>query len=156
MKPSAVPFFIRCAHDAFHEPLRRGNRGLAALRFPNVMKSTLIALCIATTALAADPDRQAVNPDNTRRNAAEQTTAENQGGSAADREMTKTIRASLMRESKLSTLAKNVKIITVGGNVTLRGPVHSEQEKADIGALAEKAAGKGKVTNQLEVKQQKQ
>jgi len=48
--------------------------------------------------------------------------------------------------------AKNVKIITAGGQVTLRGPVNSAEEKMKIEALAKTAAGDAKVDNQLEVK----
>jgi hypothetical protein len=35
--------------------------------------------------------------------------------------------------------------------VTLRGPVKSEKEKADIGALAQRAPGVKQVDNQLEI-----
>jgi osmotically-inducible protein OsmY len=38
---------------------------------------------------------------------------------------------------------KNVKIITNYGTVTLRGPVKSEKEKADIAAKAQQIAEKG-------------
>ena len=48
--------------------------------------------------------------------------------------------------------ATNVKIITANGVVTLRGPVNTAAEKAKIGELAKKNAGKAKVDNQLEVK----
>ena len=44
-----------------------------------------------------------------------------------------------------------VKIITVGGVVTLRGPVTTPAEKESIGAKAQKTAGVIKVDNQLEV-----
>jgi osmotically-inducible protein OsmY len=50
----------------------------------------------------------------------------------------------------LSTDAKNIKIITVDGAVTLRGPVKSEEEKAAIAAKAAQLAG-GNVRNELEV-----
>ena len=48
--------------------------------------------------------------------------------------------------------AKNVKIITENGVVTLRGPVKSEAEKTKIAELAKAAAGQAKLENQLEVK----
>ena len=47
--------------------------------------------------------------------------------------------------------AHNVKIITVNGVVTLRGPVKSEEERKKIAAMAEQVAGAGKVQNHLEV-----
>ena len=48
-------------------------------------------------------------------------------------------------------MAKNIKIITIDGVVTLRGPVKSEKEKTDIGAKAQQVAGVKRVDNQLEV-----
>ena len=44
------------------------------------------------------------------------------------------------------------KLITANGVVTLRGPVQTAAEKAQIDKLARKAAGKVKIQNQLEVK----
>ena len=51
----------------------------------------------------------------------------------------------------LSTYAHNVKIITQGGKVTLKGPVLSEGEKSNIPAKAMAFAGDGNVDNQLDV-----
>jgi hyperosmotically inducible protein len=78
-------------------------------------------------------------------------TAGDQGNSQADVDLTQKIRKSLM-DSNYSVTAKNVKIITANGNVTLRGPVNSEDEKTGIGTLAKNAASAGQVDNQLEVK----
>ena len=57
-----------------------------------------------------------------------------------------------MKDKSLTMTAKNVKIITAGGQVTLRGPVSSAEEKMKIEKLAKTAAGEKKVDNQLEVK----
>ena len=57
-----------------------------------------------------------------------------------------------MHDDSLSMTAKNVKIITENGVVTLRGPVKSAEEKAKIAQLAQSAAGEAKIENQLEVK----
>jgi hyperosmotically inducible protein len=57
-----------------------------------------------------------------------------------------------MKDSELSTAAKNIKIITDNGQVTLRGPVKNAQEKAKIGQLARSAAGGAKIEDQLDVK----
>ena len=105
-----------------------------------------------STAVAQAADQQPTKPDNTRKNATEQLTAQNQGGASGDREVTRNIRRSLVKTDSLSSMGKNVKVITVNGHVTLRGPVHSEQEKKTIEPIAEKFAGKGKVDNKLEVK----
>ena len=51
----------------------------------------------------------------------------------------------------LSTNGQNVKIITSDGKVTLRGPVKSAKEKADIATKATQIAGVKQVDNQLEV-----
>ena len=56
-----------------------------------------------------------------------------------------------MADKSLSTNAHNVKIITANGVVTLRGPVKSAAEKANIGAKAQQAAGVRRVDNQLEI-----
>lgn len=74
-----------------------------------------------------------------------------QGNSAEDIQITADIRKAVMKEGDLSFTAKNVKIITKGGHVYLRGPVKSAAEKERIDALARAAAGVLKVENQLEV-----
>ena len=78
-------------------------------------------------------------------------TAGDQSESEADRRITQSIRDAITSDDSLSTNGKNVKIITNGGTVTLRGPVKSEKEKADIEAKAKQAAGVSKVDNQLEI-----
>jgi hyperosmotically inducible periplasmic protein len=81
-------------------------------------------------------------------------TATDQGGSAADRDLTAAIRRAIVADDSLSTNAHNVKIVTVDGVVTLRGPVKSASEKAAVVARAEKAQGVKRVDNQLEVESQ--
>jgi osmotically-inducible protein OsmY len=54
-------------------------------------------------------------------------------------------------DTKMSVNAQNVKIITQDGNVTLRGPVKTEDEKMQIDKIAHEVAGPATVTNQLEV-----
>jgi hyperosmotically inducible periplasmic protein len=97
--------------------------------------------------VAAPPDNTDVNE----RDSDEDTlTPIDQGGSEGDRKITQQIRQAVMDDDSLSFTAKNVKIITVDGKVTLRGPVKSEQERTAIGAAAKKVAG-ARVDNQLEV-----
>ena len=74
-----------------------------------------------------------------------------QGGSAADRTITQEIRKSVVDNDGLSTNAKNIKIITVDGVVTLRGPVKNDAEKTTVAGIARKAAGVKRVDDQLEV-----
>jgi sporulation protein YlmC with PRC-barrel domain len=94
--------------------------------------------------------------DNTARNVRDRNdstlTPFQQGGSAADRETTAQIRKEIMADKGMSVNAHNVKIITVDGRVTLRGPVKTAEEKTAIGAIASRIAKSGNVDNQLEVK----
>jgi hyperosmotically inducible protein len=92
-------------------------------------------------------------PDNSARNKTHANTADNQKENTSDREITRKIRRSITSESSLSTYAHNVKIITQGGQVTLKGPVRDENEKQTIASKAADVAGADKVNNQLTVKQ---
>jgi hyperosmotically inducible periplasmic protein len=104
----------------------------------------------------ASPATGAGQVDNTRINVRDQNdatlTAGDQGATEADRDITQQIRKSLTGDDKLSTTAKNIKIITRDRKVTLRGPVASEAEKTTITTLAKNVAGEGNVTDELEVK----
>ena len=82
-------------------------------------------------------------------------TADQQTNAAGDRTMTAQIRKSIIADKALSTYAHNVKIITVNGMVTLKGPVTSDEEKQNVADLAAKVAGADKVTNKITVKQQR-
>jgi hypothetical protein len=81
-------------------------------------------------------------------------TADQQKDNPADRALTQQIRQSLMDDKSLSTYARNVKIITRNGQVTLQGPVRSEAEKQMIEKKATEVAGANKVTSELDVKPQ--
>lgn len=74
-----------------------------------------------------------------------------QSESEVDRKITQEIRQAITSDDKLSTNAQNVKIVAKDGNVTLRGPVKSEQEKIEIEKKAKQVAGVKNVENQLEI-----
>jgi hyperosmotically inducible periplasmic protein len=74
-----------------------------------------------------------------------------QGKSKADVDTTARIRKEITAGKDLSVNARNVKIITNNGRVTLRGPVSSEEEKRLIGEIAVRIASADNVDNQLEV-----
>jgi hyperosmotically inducible protein len=74
-----------------------------------------------------------------------------QSSNKADVELTRRIREAVVDDKSLSTSAHNIKIITINGVVTLRGPVASAQEKTKIAETAQKLAGAKQVENQLEV-----
>lgn len=76
-----------------------------------------------------------------------------QGNNASDLKVTQQIRKQVVSDSSLSFTAKNVKIITVNGRVTLKGQVNSDNEKKWIEATADKVVGSANVDNQITVKQ---
>jgi hyperosmotically inducible periplasmic protein len=124
------------------------------------MKRTLLALAclsvfgLAVAALAADNEK--AKPDNTTTNQRDRSgktkTSGDQSNSSADLKTTQAIRRALMKDGELSTSAKNIKVITANGHVTLRGPVKTAQEKAKIDQLAKSAAGGAQIDNQVDVK----
>lgn len=71
-----------------------------------------------------------------------------------DRTITQTIRQALMADGSLSTNAKNIKIISINGVVTLRGPVASSKERDLIDRKSREVRGVVKVDNQLEITRQ--
>jgi len=107
------------------------------------------------------PEVKAAEPaaaDNTEKNErdrkASALTPGDQGESEADRTITQRIRQGVVGDDGLSTTATNVKIITVNGVVTLRGPVKNAEERSTIGAIAQRVAGVTRVDNQLEIASQ--
>ncbi len=94
--------------------------------------------------------------DNTARNVRDRNdrtlTPLDQGNSQADTDTTAQIRKGIMAEKDMSVNAKNVKVITNKGMVTLRGPVNTSEEKRMIGKIANEISRSENVDNQLEVK----
>jgi hyperosmotically inducible protein len=117
------------------------------------MKSFLFACALACILAipAAAADKADNSGKNVRDRSGETVTPMDQGGSAADREVTANIRKAIVDDDSLSTNAHNVKVITIDGVVTLRGPVKTSAEKAAVAAKAEKVKGAKRVDNQLEV-----
>jgi osmotically-inducible protein OsmY len=113
------------------------------------------SLCGSSVALAQSavpaPDNSAVNARDS--NPAAMTAGE-QPNNKGDIELTRKIRRAVVKNDSLSVMAHNIKIVTVNGAVTLRGPVNTEEEKATIANTAQQIAGADKVDNQLEVKGQ--
>ena len=122
------------------------------------MKRTLLAVaCLSAFSLAAlAADNKKAEPDNTATNerdgSGETKTSGDQSNSSADLKITQAIRQALMKDGELSTTAKNIKVITTNGQVTLRGPVKTAQEKAKIDQIAKSAAGGAQIDDQLDVK----
>lgn len=130
------------------------------------MKKSLAAamslMLISITAGAADSSvghthaaQEHIQPTNTEINKRDRNdqnlTPMDQSGSKADREITQGIRQSIMKQ-ELSMNAKNIKVITRNGEVTLRGPVNSRSEVEQIVQMAKAVPGVKTLKNELEVK----
>jgi osmotically-inducible protein OsmY len=117
--------------------------------------AALAAIPILSLSALAE-DTKPKEPDNTKTNERDKSgdtrTPLDQSNTPEDLKLVQNIRHAVVKEKSLSMTAKNVKIITAGGQVTLRGPVNNADEKKKIEDLASAAAGKGKVVSQLEVK----
>ena len=121
-------------------------------------KSTLFVVILFVSALffVTVPGACLAQPaDNTKTNERDRSpnelTADQQKETKQDREMTQKIRRAIVKDKSLSTNAHNVKIITVRGMVTLKGPVRSEEEKRTIEGIAGQIAGKDKITSEISI-----
>ena len=109
-------------------------------------------LGVAVGATAQQPDNTKVN---TRDRDSSQPTADKAKNNLSDRQIMQNIRKSVMADKSLSTYGHNAKIIADHGKVTLKGPVHTDEESRNIEAKAKEVAGEGNVDNQLSVKHDK-
>jgi hyperosmotically inducible periplasmic protein len=122
-----------------------------------LMRRTLLVLaCLSGLSLAAmAADDEKTKADNTATNeldrSGETKTSGDQSNTSADLKVAQAIRQALMKDGELSTTAKNIKVITDNGRVTLRGPVKNVQEKARVDQLAKSAAGGAQIVDQLDV-----
>lgn len=130
------------------------------------MKAMMVALvvlaaagCSRNEAPAAENTNKVGEPaeaaDNTGRNERDKggstLTPGDQSENETDRTITQQIRQEVVKGDDLSVNGKNVKIITVDGVVTLRGPVASAEEQQKIGTVAKRVDGVKRVDNQLEI-----
>ena len=111
-----------------------------------------LLLGVAIGATAQQPDNTKVN---TRDRESSQPTADQAKNNLSDRRIMQNIRKSVMADKSLSTYGHNAKVICEHGKVTLKGPVHTEEERRNIEAKATDVAGAGNVDNQLTVKNDK-
>jgi hyperosmotically inducible periplasmic protein len=115
----------------------------------------LLVGCLLTGGIAF-AQQPTVPADNTSVNQPDrntnQTTADQQSNNPSDRDITQQIRKAIMKDKSLSTYAHNVKIVTQNGQVTLKGPVRSDDEKRTVEAKAAEIAGADKVNSELAVK----
>jgi hyperosmotically inducible protein len=122
-----------------------------------ILASAAVALCCCTSNLnASQPASQAgtaqMAPDNSNQNKNQNPTADNQSNAQSDRITTAKIRKAITADKTLSTYAHNVKIITLNGAVTLKGPVKSDEEKQKVASMAANVVSANQVTDELTVK----
>ena len=119
-------------------------------KFKRILASTCVTGALSISLVAA-PVPQNKEADNTAANKQPGKTADDQKETAQDRKLSQQIRKSLSKDKSLSTYAHNVKIISMNGTVTLRGPVRTEEEKASVEAKAKEVSGVSSVVNELTV-----
>jgi osmotically-inducible protein OsmY len=124
-----------------------------------IVKRLYVGVIAASLFLGAAVGATAQEPDNTKVNKRDrnssQPTADQAKNNLSDRQIMQNIRKAVMADKSLSTYGHNVKIISEHGKVTLKGPVHTDEESKNIEAKATEVAGTGNVTNQLSVKHEK-
>lgn len=125
---------------------------------PFSISTTLLAGLLTVAAVNAqtvDSATQHEAADNTKANAAERNmdakTPLDQSNDKDALEVTAGIRRAVLDDKSLSTSAHNIKIVTNGDVVTLRGPVKSADEKQRVEALAAKSATGKQVRNEISI-----
>ena len=120
--------------------------------------AAILALCGMLSGIPAVAQNSPA-PDNTKVNKGDRSagapTADQAKNNKSDREIMKEIRKSIQEDKSLSSYGHNVKVIAQSGQVTLKGPVNSDEERKSIEAKAAEVAGAGNVTNQMTVKEEK-
>lgn len=118
------------------------------LPFRVLFVSAVFLINIPMVCLAQPADNTGIN----KRDASpEQMTADQQSQTKEDREITQEIRQAVVDDESLSTYAHNVKIITIDGMVTLKGPVRSQDEKRTIEEKAGQIAGMENIISEIEI-----
>jgi osmotically-inducible protein OsmY len=120
------------------------------------IRATVLAVAVTGLfGIAVAPAIAQTPADNTKVNTRDRdksaVTADQQKDNALDRDLTQRIRRALVQDKSLSSYAHNVKVITQGLQVTLKGPVRSEEEKQRVEQKATEMAGAGHVTNQMSI-----
>lgn len=122
------------------------------------MRKTFLLLsfsALSVSAFADNHDTASAAADNSKLNqrdrAETELTADQQKLSKRDTQITQRIRQEIMKVQDFSTYAQNVKIITVNGLVTLKGPVRTSAEEERILKLARKVAGPDRVVDEMDI-----
>lgn len=127
---------------------------------PFLFSTALLAGLLTVTAVNAqttgtDSATKHEAADNTKANAADRNTDAktplDQSNDQNAIDVTAGIRRAVLEDKSLSTSAHNIKIVTQGDVVTLRGPVASADEKKRVEALAMQAATGKQVRNEISI-----
>jgi hypothetical protein len=114
----------------------------------STIDSTIPPADTTTPSSVTPPDNTAINE----RDADGATkTPIDQDETQADVNTTAKIRQQILDQDNLSINARNAKVITQDGKVTLRGPVENQAERDTLDRIAREVAGDANVDNQLEV-----
>jgi osmotically-inducible protein OsmY len=121
-----------------------------------LLVGALLLSCGALLSAQDSASQNAPATDNTKLNQRDRNpnepTADQQQNNRSDRDITQQVRKAIEADKSFSTYAHNVKVITQNGQVTLKGPVRSEEEKHAVESKAAEVAGEGKVNSELTVK----
>jgi hyperosmotically inducible protein len=120
-----------------------------------LLVSLLLLGCAGLTLAQDSAGQGAPASDNTKTNQRDRNpnepTADQQSNNRSDRDIAQQVRQAIIADKAFSTYAHNVKVIAQNGQVTLKGPVRSDDEKRAVEAKATAIAGDGKVTSELTV-----
>jgi osmotically-inducible protein OsmY len=114
--------------------------------------AVLAVICLISSLPTGSQMSKPTSPDNSGMNADHKKTADDQPNSSNDRQITAKVRKTIVADKGLSSYAHNIKIITMNGKVTLKGPVKSEEEKQRISSDLADILPAEDITNQLTVK----
>lgn len=118
------------------------------------------AFVVGLTMVGAPAFAQQVPPDNTRTNKTDRDsakpTADQQQNNKTDLSITQSIRRSIVADKTLSSYAHNVKIVALHGEVTLRGPVRTDEEKKVVEGKAAEVVGADHVKSEVLIAPAKQ
>lgn len=88
---------------------------------------------------------------NNRDRSSQDWTADEQGQSKSDLKITQDVRKAVLDQGSVSMYAKNIKLITKDGMVTLKGTVTSVEERIMIENIASKVSGVNGIQNEIKV-----
>ncbi|MET0284683.1 MAG: BON domain-containing protein [Polyangiales bacterium] len=144
---------VGCAHNQPAHRETHASREVREQRRENAAEEKRAE--VAAVQRERSAEAYGTTPDNTAVNQRDRDSAAvtplDQGTSDRDVELTAQIRKAMVGDSSLSFTAKNTKIITRDGLVTLRGTVVNAREKATIQKTALSIAGKDHVVDELEI-----